>query len=67
MMASKTRRVSSRVRCDEYDGERRDMVSVRLRVTESVERCTIRRHEYDIIEDDSGEENGEQVPETDRE
>jgi hypothetical protein len=40
-------------RCDRYDGELRDMVSVRLRVTESVERCTIRRHEYDIIEDDS--------------
>jgi hypothetical protein len=55
-IASRTHRVSWRVRRDEYDGEFCDMVSSTLRV-QTPGCCTIQCDEYDVDEDTGGEDD----------
>jgi hypothetical protein len=55
-IARKTRRVCWRARHGQYIGELHDVVSTALRVTETVGSCTMRRDEYDVDEEDGGED-----------
>jgi hypothetical protein len=55
-IARKTRRVCWRVRHGQYISEG---VSAVLRVTETLGSCTIRRDEYDVDEEDGGEDDSD--------